>query len=501
MIKNEKNNYKILFIKGEKYFWEISIGLEIHAQIASKYKLFSGASTKFGEQPNTQVSLLDLGLPGSLPVINKFCIKQAVKTGLGLNSKINLVSHFDRKHYFYPDLPLGYQISQFNNPIISGGYVNIKLKNGSEKNINLERIHLEQDAGKSIHDLHPQKTFIDLNRSGVALMEIVTKPEIKSSEEAALFVQQIRSTLLYLKTCNGNMEKGNLRVDVNISLNKPGNSLGSRVEIKNLNSIRFITIAIEYEIKRQINILEKDGIIHQETRLFNTKKSITQKMRSKEDSYDYRYFPDPDLPPLILNNNWINEINKTLPELPQIKKERLMKNYYVTSYEADILTKDPETADFFEKSLNKSIFVQKGSKKAIKMIVNWHISELFALLNKNGLNINKSKISAENLARIVDLIHTGSISGKIGKKIFYDVWDTGKSPEIIIKEQNLIQISDSKLIIKNIDIILKKNKIKLEEYKNGKTKLFGFFIGEIMKIMDGKGNPKLINTLLKEKLM
>ncbi|PFX11380.1 Aspartyl/glutamyl-tRNA(Asn/Gln) amidotransferase subunit B, partial [Stylophora pistillata] len=462
-------------------------------------KLFSGASTQFGAAPNAQVYFVDAGFPGMLPVINQFCVEQAVKTGLGLDATINLTSQFDRKNYFYPDLPSGYQISQFAHPIISGGHLSIELEDGTEKDIHLERIHMEQDAGKSVHDLHPTKTYIDLNRAGIALMEIVTRPEIRSSEEAAAFMRKMRSLLRCLGTCDGNMEEGSMRADVNISLNRPGDPLGTRAEIKNLNSVRFMVSAIEYEIQRQIEILENGGTIDQETRLLDTNKGITRSMRSKEDAHDYRYFPDPDLPPLILDLEWVEEIRNTLPELPDARKKRLMEAYGLSAYDASILTAGVYTAAFFEEALSKSACVQEGSTKAAKMIANWCTSELFALLNKEGLEISQSKVSAENLSHLVDFIQKGTISGRIAKEVFTHMWETGQAPGTIIEEKGLKQVSDTGAIEAVIDKILAENSDKVEEYKSGKERLFGFFVGQVMKAMQGKSNPQVVNELLKKK--
>ncbi|MCP4922501.1 MAG: Asp-tRNA(Asn)/Glu-tRNA(Gln) amidotransferase subunit GatB [bacterium] len=487
-------------VQGSTGQWEVVIGLEVHAQISSKSKLFSGASTKFGAAPNSQVSFVDAGLPGMLPVINSFCVEQAVKTGLGLAGTVNLTSNFDRKNYFYADLPSGYQISQFAHPIVTGGHLNIELEDGTERSIALERIHMEQDAGKSVHDLHPTKTYIDLNRAGIALMEIVTQPEMHSSEEAAAFVRKMRSLLRCLETCDGNMEEGSMRADVNVSLRRPGEPLGTRAEIKNLNSMRFMIAAIEYEIQRQMEILEDGGTIAQETRLFDTKKGITRSMRSKENAHDYRYFPDPDLPPLILEADWVENIRQSLPELPDAKKKRLMKAYEMSAYDASVLTADTQTAAFFEDALSKSACVQEGSTKAAKLIANWCLSELFALLKKEGLNISQSKISAENLAHLVDFIQKGTISGRIAKDVFPLMWETGHSPSVIIEEKGFKQVSDTGAIEAVIDQVIADNEDKVTEYRSGKDRLFGFFVGQVMKAMRGKGNPQVVNELLKKKL-
>jgi len=474
--------------------WETVIGLEIHAQIISKSKLFSGASTNFGSEPNTQVSLVDAAMPGMLPVINKDCVKQAIKTGLGLNGQINKRSVFDRKNYFYPDLPQGYQISQFTQPIVGKGSIEIDLKDGSSKKIGITRLHLEQDAGKSVHDLEPNKTYIDLNRSGIALMEIVSEPDIRSAEEAQEYVKKLRSILRYIGTCDGNMEEGSLRCDVNISVRKKGEELGTRSEIKNVNSIKSIGQAVDYEFKRQIEIINSGGKIDQETRLFDEKKGETRSMRTKEEAHDYRYFPDPDLPPLEIKDDWINQIKKNLPELPDVKKEKLIKEHKISSYEAAILVSDKNNVEFFDKIINEN------KKRNPKNIANWIIGDLFSLLNKNNLEIKNSPVKAEDLGELIDLIEDSTISGKIAKNVFEEMFKTKKKAKDIIEKKGLKQITNIDEIETIIDKVLNNNKDKVEEYKSGKEKLFGYFIGQVMQETEGTANPGIVNEILKKKL-
>ena len=483
-------------IKGKKFDWEIVIGLEIHAQVKSNSKLFSSSSTKFGAKPNSQVSLVDAAMPGMLPVINEYCIKQAIKTGLGLNAKINTYSVFDRKNYFYADLPQGYQISQYKYPIVGEGKVTIDFKDGKSKDIRIIRLHLEQDAGKSMHDQNPTKTYVDLNRSGVALMEIVSEPDISSAEEAGLYIEKIRSILKYLDTCDGNMQEGSLRADVNISVRKPGDDYGTRCEIKNLNSIKFIKQAIDYESKRQIGILEDGGIIEQNTLLFNTLTGKTKPMRSKEEAHDYRYFPDPDLLPLELNKDLINEIKKEIPILPDQRKRRYINDLKLSNYDSSVLTADKEVSDYFD-------LVIKDNNELIncaKLVANWITSELFSVLKKNEININNSPITPKELGNLILLINNNVISGKIAKEVFEEMYKTSKSPNEIVKEKNLSQVSDMKEIEKIIDQILETNIDKVNDYKSGKTKLLGFFVGQAMKLSKGKANPKILNDLLLKKL-
>ena len=474
--------------------WETVIGLEIHAQIISKSKLFSGASTNFGSEPNTQVSLVDAAMPGMLPVINKDCVKQAIKTGLGLNAQINKRSVFDRKNYFYPDLPQGYQISQFTQPIVGKGSIEIDLKDGSSKKIGITRLHLEQDAGKSVHDLEPNKTYIDLNRSGIGLMEIVSEPDIRSAEEAQEYVKKLRSILRYIGTCDGNMEEGSLRCDVNISVRKKGEELGTRSEIKNVNSIKSIGQAVDYEFKRQIEIINSGGKIDQETRLFDEKKGETRSMRIKEEAYDYRYFPDPDLPPLEIKDDWINQIKKNLPELPDVKKEKLIKEHKISSYEAAILVSDKNNVEFFDKIINEN------KKRNPKNIANWIIGDLFSLLNKNNLEIKNSPVKAEDLGELIDLIEDSTISGKIAKNVFEEMFKTKKKAKYIIEKKGLKQITNIDEIETIIDKVLNNNKDKVEEYKSGKEKLFGYFVGQVMQETEGTANPGIVNEILKKKL-
>jgi aspartyl-tRNA(Asn)/glutamyl-tRNA(Gln) amidotransferase subunit B len=479
------------YISGETGKWEVVIGLEVHAQVSSNAKLFSSSATKFGSEPNSQVSLIDAAMPGMLPVINKFCIEQAVKTGLGLKAKINLLSVFDRKNYFYADLPQGYQISQFKHPIVGEGEVILDMPYGTKK-IGIERLHLEQDAGKSLHDQDPTKTFIDLNRSGVALMEIVSKPDLRSPEEVAEYIKKLRSIMRYLGTCDGNMEEGSLRADVNVSVRKVGSKeFGTRCEIKNVNSIKFMQQAIQYEAKRQIELLEEGKKIDQETRLFDTKKNETRPMRSKEDAHDYRYFPDPDLPPLKFDQSFVDGIKKKLPELPDDKKERLIKDYKLSSYEAGVLISDKDTSDYFED-------IAKNSD--VKLSINWVIGDLFAALNKIGKSIKESPISSKNLAKLIDLIKNNTISGRIAKEVFELMINDNRDPKVIVEEKGLIQESNVGELEKIIEKVLKENGDKVAEYKSGKDKLFGFFVGSVIKESKGKANPALVNDILKKKL-
>ena len=485
-----KENGKYL-VEGEKGKWEVVIGLEVHAQVTSKSKLFSGSSTKFGAEPNTQVSLVDSAFPGMLPVINEYCVQQAIKTGLGLNAQINTYSVFDRKNYFYADLPQGYQISQYKNPIVGEGEITLDLPNGTKK-IRIERLHLEQDAGKSIHDLDPSNTFVDLNRSGVALMEIVSKPDLRSPDEVNAYVKKLRSIMRYLGTCDGNMQEGSLRADVNVSVRKEGDSnLGTRCEIKNVNSIKFMQMAIVYEAQRQVELLESGKKIKQETRLFDTKKNETRSMRSKEDAHDYRYFPDPDLLPLNLDHNLIEKIKKSLPELPDQKKERFINEYSLTSYEANILVSEKEISDYFEE-------VVKNSDK--KLAKNWIMGELFASLNEKNISISESQVTSNKMSQLIDSISSGIISGRTAKEVFEIMKKTGEDPKKIIESKGLQQKSDPKELEKIIDKIISDNNDKVTQYKSGKDKLFGFFVGQVMKVSGGKANPQLVNKILKQKL-
>ena len=477
-------------LKGETGEWEIVIGLEVHAQVSSEAKLFSSAATKFGAEPNSQVSLVDAAMPGMLPVINKECVRQAIKTGLGINAKINLFSVFDRKNYFYPDLPQGYQISQFKQPIVGEGFLEIEVSDGAKK-IGIERLHLEQDAGKSIHDQHPSRSFIDLNRSGVALMEIVSKPDIRSGEEAGAYLKKLRSIVRYLGTCDGNMQEGSLRCDVNVSVRKPGEELGTRCEIKNVNSIRFVQQAIEYEARRQIEIIEDGHLINQETRLFDPNRGETRSMRSKEEAHDYRYFPDPDLLPLKFDDALVQAIASDMPELPDAKRTRFIEEYDLSEADATLLVEERETAEFYEE-------MAVGRDK--KLSANWLGTELFGALNKEGLSLAESPITAESLGRLMELISDGTISGRIAKDVFVDMFESGEDALDIVERKGLTQISDSGAILELVESVISDNASKVAEFRNGKDKLFGFFVGQVMKKSQGKANPKLVNDLLKDKL-
>ena len=471
--------------------YEVVIGLEVHAQVTSESKLFSTSSTKFGAEPNTQVSLVDAALPGMLPVINEYCVKQAIKTGIGLKAKINKRSVFDRKNYFYADLPQGYQISQFKDPIVGEGKVILDMPDG-QKEVGIERLHLEQDAGKSIHDLDPKNTFVDLNRSGVALMEIVSKPDLRSPDEVNAYVKKLRSIMRYLGTCDGNMQEGSLRADVNVSVRKKGSKeFGTRCEIKNVNSIKFMQMAIEYEANRQVDLIEDGQSIDQETRLFDTKKNETRSMRSKEDAHDYRYFPDPDLLPLEVSDDFIEKLKLEIPELPDEKKKRFIEKFKLSPYEATILVSDNETSNYFENVIKKS---------DVKLATNWIIGELFAALNEKNLEITESPISAGNLSKLLNLIKDGTISGKIAKTVFEHMMEGDKDPKKIVEEKGLKQESDPKALEALIDKVIDDNREKATEYKSGKVKLFGFFVGQVMKVSAGKANPQLVNEILKKKL-
>jgi aspartyl-tRNA(Asn)/glutamyl-tRNA(Gln) amidotransferase subunit B len=470
--------------------WELVIGIEIHAQVKSNSKLFSSSSTDFGSGTNSQVSLVDAAMPGMLPVINKFCVEQAVRSGIGLNAKINNKSIFDRKNYFYQDLPQGYQISQFKDPIVGNGFIDIVLDDQT-KRIGIERLHLEQDAGKSLHDQDPNLTFVDLNRSGIALMEIVSNPDMSSADEAVEYVKKVRSILRYLDTCDGNMEQGSLRADVNVSVNKPGDELGTRCEIKNLNSFKYIHSAIIYEAKRQVKLIESGESINQETRLYNIDTGETRSMRSKEDAHDYRYFPDPDLLPLEIEDKWIEEIKSTIPELPDQKKNRFIKDYNLNEYDAGVIVSDKATSDYYEKVVKN---------RSPKLVTTWVTSELFSILNKKNLTIDESPVSHDKLGELIDNIESGKVSNRLAKDIFEEMCETGKSPSDIISEKGLSQISDEGELEKLVNDVLSANPENVEKYKNGKDKLFGFFVGEAMKLSKGKANPKLLNELLKSKL-
>ena len=478
-------------VEGRTGEWEVVIGMEVHAQVSSQSKLFSGAPTKFGAEPNQNVSLVDAAMPGMLPVINQECVRQAIRTGLGLNAQINCYSVFDRKNYFYADLPQGYQISQFKHPIVGEGAITIDLKDGSAIEIGIERLHLEQDAGKSMHDQHPSKSYIDLNRSGVALMEIVSKPDIRSAEQAGAYMKKLRSIVRYLGTCDGNMEEGSMRADVNVSVRKPGAPLGTRTETKNLNSVRFIMQAIDYEVQRQIEIIEDGGTIDQETRLFDTNTGMTRAMRGKEDAHDYRYFPDPDLLPLEFSQSYVDELKAELPELPDQIRERMISDYGLSSYDAAVLTEERETAEFYEKAA-------EGHDK--KLVANWMSVELFGALNKAGKSLDESPVSPSQLGGLVALISDGTISGRIAKDVFADMFETSKDADVIIEEKGLKQVSDTGAIEALIDQVLAENQDKVDEYRGGKDKLFGFFVGQTMKLSKGQANPAMVNEMLKAKL-
>jgi aspartyl-tRNA(Asn)/glutamyl-tRNA(Gln) amidotransferase subunit B len=477
-------------IPGARDDWEVIVGLEVHAQVASEAKLFSGASTAFGGEPNSHVSLVDAAMPGMLPVINEECVAQAIRTGLGLRAKINLVSVFDRKNYFYPDLPQGYQISQYKQPIVGEGEVVVDLGEGETITVGIERLHLEQDAGKSIHDLSPDSSLVDLNRSGVALMEIVSQPDLRSAREAQAYVAKLRTILRYLGTSDADMEKGNLRADVNVSVRKPGAPLGTRCEIKNVNSIRFIGQAIDYEARRQIGILEDGGGIDQETRLFDARTGETRSMRTKEEAHDYRYFPDPDLLPLELEAAYVESLRKGLPELPDEKKARFVSAYGLSAYDADVLVAERESADYFEA-------VAKGRDG--KQAANWVINELFGRLNKEGLGVGESPVSAEQLGGIVDLIASSAISGKIAKDLFEIVWAEGGDPAEIVEKRGLRQVTDTGAIEAAVDQIIAANPDKVAQAK-AKPSMIGWFVGQVMKATGGKANPQAVNEVLKRKL-
>ncbi len=478
------------FIQGEKNKWEVILGLEVHAQISSKSKLFSVAPTNWGGEPNSQVELVDCGMPGALPVINEYCVEQAVLTGLSLNAEINKMSVFDRKNYFYPDLPQGYQISQFDYPIVGKGFIFIESE-GKKKKIGITRLHLEQDAGKSLHDQDIKNSYIDLNRSGCALMEIVSEPDMRSPSEAAEYVKKLRSILKYVGSCDGNMEKGNLRADVNVSVRPFGENMGTRCEIKNVNSIKFIQQAIEYEAKRQIEILEKGLSITQETRLFDPNKIETRSMRGKEESHDYRYFPDPDLPPLIIESKRIEELKKKLPELPEKKKIRFMEELNLNDYDAEILSNDKETANFFEEVVHK---------RDPKFVTSWITGELFSYLKKIDKTIIESNVTPEQLGNFIDLIIDGVISNRQAKEVFEDYIRSKESAKDFIKKKGLVQVSDESEINNFISKVLQENPKMVDEYHKGKDRLFGFFIGQVMKLSKGKANPSVVNKLLTEKL-
>jgi len=492
---------KAKVIAGAKSDWELVIGLEVHAQISSKAKLFSGASTKFGAEPNSNVAFVDAAMPGMLPVVNEYCIEQAVRTGLGLKAEINLYSRFDRKNYFYPDLPQGYQISQLYHPIVGEGEILVDMEPGIARKVRVERIHIEQDAGKSVHDMDPEMSFVDFNRTGVALMEIVSRPDIRGPEEAAEYVRKLRQIVRYLGTCDGNMQEGSMRADVNVSVCKPGDYekfretgdfgvLGTRCEIKNMNSMRFIQQAIDYEAKRQIDILESGGTIDQETRLYDPNKGETRSMRSKEEAHDYRYFPCPDLLPLTIQQSWVDEIAATLPELPDEKKARFVQEFGITEYDASVLTASVRNAKFFEA-------VAKGRDG--KQAANWVINELFGRLNKEGHGVEDSPISASQLGEIIDLIAKGDISGKIAKELFEIVWAEGGNPAEIVEARGMKQVTDTGAIEAAVDEVMAANPDKVAAAKE-KPNMAGWFVGQVMKATGGKANPKAVNEIIRKKL-
>ena len=492
---------RVKLLEGATGDWEVVIGLEVHAQVSSKAKLFSGASAEYGAGPNENVSLVDAAMPGMLPVINRYCVEQAIRTGLGLNAQINTWSRFDRKNYFYPDLPQGYQISQYKDPIVGEGEIEVELDNGETILVGVERLHLEQDAGKSIHDLAPDASYVDLNRSGVALMEIVSRPDMRTAEEAAAYFGKLRTIVRYLGTCDGNMEQGSMRADVNVSVCRAGNYakfretgdfsfLGTRTETKNVNSLRFVRQVVDYEARRQIEVLEAGGTIDQETRLFDVKTGETRTMRSKEDAHDYRYFPDPDLLPLELDPAWIEEIRGTLPELPDAKKRRFAEEYGLSAYDAAVLAADKERAEFFEA-------VAKGRDG--KLAANWVTTELFGVLNKEGLDIAESPVSAAQLGELIDLIKDGTISGRIAKDVFEIMFETRQNPGAIVEERGLKQVTDTGAIEKVVDEIIAANPKQVEQLKE-KPKTFGWFVGQVMKATGGKANPAAVNEILKAKL-
>ncbi len=478
-------------IEGRNGPWELVIGLEVHAQVISRSKLFSGAATEFGAEPNSQVSFVDAAFPGMLPVINQECVAQAVRTGLGLGAQINLVSRFDRKNYFYADLPAGYQISQYAHPVVGAGSVEVELADGSTKRIGVTRLHLEQDAGKSLHDQHPTKSYIDLNRSGVALMEIVSEPDLRSPEEAGAYLRKMRTILRYLGTCDGNMEEGSMRADVNVSVRKHGEPFRTRCEVKNVNSVRFVMQAIEAEATRQVGVWEAGGTVEQETRLFDPSRGETRSLRSKEDAHDYRYFPDPDLLPLVLDEAWVAGLRAGLPELPDAKRARFVSEHGLSPYDAAVLVADQETAAFYE---------TVAAGRDAKLAANWMMGDFFAALNRTGRSISDSPVSAVALGQLLDLLSDRTINGRIAKEVFEAMVETGEAPGSIVESRGLRQVIDTGAIDQAVEAVLTAHPDKLEEYRGGKDKLFGFFVGQVMKAMAGKGNPALVNEALKQRL-
>ena len=478
-------------IEGRTGEWEIVIGLEVHAQVVAKAKLFSGAATDFGAEPNTQVSTVDAAFPGMLPVINRHCVEQAVKTGLGLDAQINLHSVFDRKNYFYPDLPPNYQISQYQQPVVGHGRVTLDMPDGSTREIGITRLHLEQDAGKSLHDQHPRETYVDLNRAGIGLMEIVSEPDLRSAEEAGIYLRKLRSILRYLGTCDGNMDEGSMRCDANVSVRRPGEPYGTRCEIKNVNSVRYVMQAIDYEARRQVELIEEGGKVVQQTRLFNVARGITRPMRSKEEAHDYRYFPDPDLLPLVLDPAWVDGLRAGLPELPDAKKARFESDLGLSPEDADVLVAERATALFFER-------VAEGRDP--KAAANWVTGDLFGALNRLGIAIERSPVSPEQLGALIDLIADGTISGRLAKDVFAEMVATGADPAAIVEAKGLRQVTDTGAIAAAINSVLAAQPAKLAEYRAGRDKLYGFFVGQIMRATQGKANPVLVNELLKKKL-
>jgi aspartyl-tRNA(Asn)/glutamyl-tRNA(Gln) amidotransferase subunit B len=477
-------------IQGATGPWEVVVGLEVHAQIVSRAKLFSGASAAFGGSPNSHVSPIDAGMPGMLPSVNGYCIEQAVRTGLGLKAKINKHSVFERKNYFYPDLPNGYQISQYAEPLVGHGKLTIDLSDGTTKDIGITRLHVEMDAGKSLHDQRPDATLVDLNRSGVALMEIVSEPDARSAEEAVLAMRKLRSILRYLGTCDGNMEEGSLRCDANVSVRRPGDPLGTRCEIKNLNSMRFVGRAVEFEARRQIAVLEAGGTIEQETRLFDAIKGETRPMRTKEEAHDYRYFPDPDLLPLELEDAFIARLESELPELPDAKKARFVEQYALSAYDAEVLVAERATADYFE---------QAAEGRDAKLVANWVTGDLFGALNRKGVDIAQAPVTADRLCKLLGMIQAGAISGRIAKDVFQRMFETGEDPEQIVVEQGLAQISDTGALEQIVDELIAANPAQVASYQKN-PKALGWFVGQVMKATKGQANPQVVNDLLREKL-
>ena len=477
-------------LEGRTGGWEVVIGLEVHAQVISKSKLFSGAATAFGAEPNTQVSTVDAAFPGMLPMLNRHCVEQAVRTGLGLAAEINLTSVFARKNYFYPDLPAGYQISQYEAPIVGRGRVALDMPDGLTREIGITRLHLEQDAGKSLHDQHPKETYVDLNRAGIALMEIVSEPDLRSAEEAGLYLRKLRSVLRYLGTCDGNMEEGSLRCDCNVSVRRPGEPFGTRCEIKNLNSVRFVMQAIEYEARRQIELIEEGGAVEQQTRLFDSGRGETRPMRSKEHAHDYRYFPDPDLLPLVLEPEWVERLRAELPELPDAKRSRFVADYGLRPEDAEVLVAERATAEYFER-------VADGRDP--KLAASWVIGDLFGALNRKGIGIEEAPVAAERLGALLDLVIDGTISGRIAKDLFAEMVETGADPAAIVQQKGLRQVSDQGMIEAAVDAALAAHPAQVAQYKTN-PKVLGFFVGQVMKATGGKANPALVNELLKKKL-